>query len=102
MRPPRDAAGRPISTASATCIALALPLAPSPPSRAADPYINECLAPLSIAGYIDYRVYADWYYGYTFNYTRQVNGPHCLIWSRPVDSYPLILNLSAFIEFSPK
>jgi hypothetical protein len=24
-----------------------------------------------------------------FNYTREKNGPHCLIWSRPVDSYTL-------------
>ena len=28
--------------------------------------------------------------------------PEALIWSRPVDSYPLFLNLSAFLEFSPK
>lgn len=41
------------------------------------------------------------YYGGTFNHTRTIN-PEALIWSRPVDSYPLFLNLSAFLEFSPK
>lgn len=30
----------------------------------------------------------DLYYGGTFNFTRAVNGQHCLIWSRPVDGYP--------------
>ena len=66
-----------------------------------DPYIVELLTPISAAGYVTYRDYADWYYGHTFNYTRAVNGDHCLIWSRPVDSYPIGLNLSAFLTFSP-
>lgn len=42
------------------------------------------------------------YYGHSFNHTRAVAGPHALIWSRPVDSYPLLLNISAFLTFSPR
>lgn len=43
------------------------------------------------------------YYGHFFNYSRAVNGDHCLIWSRPVDAYPVLqsLNISAFLRFSP-
>lgn len=68
-----------------------------------DPYIIELVTPIGYSGYLTAREYSDAYYGHTFNYTRQVNGAHCLVWSRPVDSYPIsILNLSAFLEFSPK
>lgn len=41
-------------------------------------------------------------YGHFFNHTRAVRGPSALIWSRPVDSYPIALNISAFLTFSPK
>ena len=34
-------------------------------------------------------VQQDYYYGGTFNFTRATNGPHCLVWSRPVDGYPV-------------
>ena len=30
-----------------------------------------------------------------------MRGPSALIWSRPVDSYPIALNISAFLRFSP-
>ena len=30
-----------------------------------------------------------------------MRGPSALIWSRPVDSYPIALNVSAFLRFSP-
>jgi hypothetical protein len=69
-----------------------------------DPYLVEVLTPYSPGAdaYITLQQYQDQYYGHFFNYSRQVNGPHCLIWSRPVDSYPMFLNLSAYLEFSPK
>jgi alpha-glucosidase (family GH31 glycosyl hydrolase) len=71
-------------------------------SDGTDPYLVELITPISYQGDITLAEYQNWYYGHTFNYTRQRNGNHCIIWSRPVDSYPLILNLSAFLEFSPR
>lgn len=50
-----------------------------------DPYILEYIQPLGYGGKIDYRQYADMYYGDFFNYTRQKNGDDRLIMSRPVD-----------------
>ncbi len=76
-----------------------------------DPFIIEYLEPHGHKGnVITYRDYADAFYGMKrgvfanivctlyarvhagdfLNYTQQKNGPHCLIWSRPVDSFPLL------------
>ena len=96
-----------------------------------DPFIIEYLAPQSSRGPITYREYADLVYGHFFNYTREQvrrvdgcasfcraptgiiseltfsrglpqNGDHCLIMSRPVDSFSLIPDVaSAFLAFSP-
>ena len=122
-----------------------------PVITAADPYLVELLTPIAYTGYMtlsEYQVRViaigkmpsrttggiaasldthqqDLYYGGTFNFTRSVNGPHCLIWSRPVDGYPagildvevwskagpycrtrfMVLctpSLQAFLDFSPK
>jgi hypothetical protein len=95
----------------------------------ADPYLIELLDPRGYGGPLTLQQYQDMYYGGMFNHTRQasgapwdgqrrrsplhlarastprahaqVNGDHALIWSRPVDSYPIFLNLSAFLTFSP-
>ena len=74
---------------------------PTPRTAGTDPFIIELITPRGKDGYITYDQYREWYYGGTFNHTRSINA-EALIWSRPVDSYPLILNLSAFLEFSPK
>jgi hypothetical protein len=66
-----------------------------------DPFIAEYLFPISAKGPVDYRQYADAYYGNFFNYSRSVN-PDALIMSRPVDSYELIAGVSAFLNFSPR
>jgi hypothetical protein len=66
-----------------------------------DPYIIEYLTPISAAGYTSLQQYQNWYYGHTFNYTQATNGPDTLIMSRPVDSYPVAFNISAFLRFSP-
>jgi hypothetical protein len=102
-----------------------------------DPYIIELITPQGYEGYITYQVYrrllclamrkryllqqyTNQYYGHFFNYTRLAN-PHALIWSRPVDGYPIAFNITvrvvaqyrqyrlyltrlmqAFLEFSPK
>ena len=67
----------------------------------AEPYMIELLFPQSFGGPITFQEYTNWYYGPTFNYTRSHN-PEALIMSRPVDSYPIGFNLSAFLAFSPK
>jgi hypothetical protein len=67
-----------------------------------DPFLIEVLGPTSAAGPITLPQYQNWTYGHFFNHTRDVRGPSALIWSRPVDSYPVILNISAFLTFSPK
>ena len=90
-----------------------------------DPFIIEYIVPHGYdGGVITYRDYADAYYrkciclgdgfvrsvpstrrfsGDFFNYTRSRNGPHCLIWSRPVDSYQIddIAGLFAFASTFP-
>lgn len=66
-----------------------------------DPFIMEYITPFSDAGPITYREYADAYYGSFFNYSRSKN-PDALIMSRPVDSYPIIGDLSAYLQFSPR
>ncbi len=84
-----------------------------------DPYIAEYLGPRSWntsvgkeGGFVTLQEYQNQYYGHFFNYTRAFNGDDGLIWSRPVDSYPIIHNdpksdtstegLSAYLTFSPK
>lgn len=68
-----------------------------------DPYIIEYLVPHGASGIVTYQEYSNDYYGHFFNYTQQVNGDHCLIMSRPVDSYQLLDNsIGVYIEFSPK
>lgn len=71
-----------------------------------DPYLAELVTPRSPGlngSTITLRQYQDQVYGHFFNYTRQVNGDHCMIWSRPVDSYPIgiLKNDSFFLTFSP-
>ena len=85
-----------------------------------DPYVLEYLAPRSWNtsachdGVYSYRDYADAYYGHFFNYTYAYTGGDSIIWSRPVDSYPLLSwpgpgnasdssteGISAYLHFSP-
>jgi len=67
-----------------------------------DPFILEVLGPTSAAGPVTLQQYQNWTYGHFFNHTRRVRGPSALIWSRPVDSYPVVANVSAFLTFSPR
>lgn len=55
-----------------------------------DPFIIEYLAPEGSSGPVTYREYATDYYRHFFEYARAQNGEHCLIMSRPVDSYNVI------------
>ena len=66
-----------------------------------DPYIIELLEPKGFAGALSFAQYSDFYYGHSLNFSRSIV-PDALIWSRPVDSFPLALNISAFLEYSPK
>ncbi len=66
-----------------------------------DPFVAEIPGPRSMAGHVTLAMYQNWTYGHFFNFTRQVRGPGALIWSRPVDSYPVALNISAFLRYSP-
>jgi hypothetical protein len=65
-----------------------------------DPYIIELLGAHGFGGNITYPQYANYYYGHTLNFTRSIQ-PDALIWSRPVDSFPLFLNISAYLPYSP-
>jgi len=68
-----------------------------------DPFIMEYLVPHGYSGVLTYRDYADAYYGHFFDYTRQQNGEHCLIMSRPVDSYNVLgSDVQAYLNFSPR
>jgi hypothetical protein len=66
-----------------------------------DPYIIELIEPRGLNGPLTFAQYSDYYYGHTLNFTRSIN-PEALIWSRPVDSFPLFLNISAYLNYSPK
>jgi len=66
-----------------------------------DPFIAEYLLPHGDGGVVTYRDYADAYYGSFFNYSRSRN-PDALIMSRPVDSYPVVDGVSAFLQFAPR
>ena len=66
-----------------------------------DPYIIELIEPRGAGGALTFAQYSDYYYGHTLNFSRSIV-PDALIWSRPVDSFPLGLNISAFLEYSPK
>jgi alpha-glucosidase (family GH31 glycosyl hydrolase) len=66
-----------------------------------DPYIIELLEPRGFSGALSFAQYSDYYYGHSLNFSRSIV-PDALIWSRPVDSFPLALNISAFLEYSPK
>ena len=66
-----------------------------------DPYIIELINPRGLNGPLTFAEYSSYYYGHTFNFTRKVNR-EALIWSRPVDSFPLFLNISAFLKYSPQ
>jgi alpha-glucosidase (family GH31 glycosyl hydrolase) len=65
-----------------------------------DPYIIELIEPRGLNGPITFEEYSSYYYGHTLNFTRTIN-PEALIWSRPVDSFPLFLNISAYLKYSP-
>jgi alpha-glucosidase (family GH31 glycosyl hydrolase) len=73
-----------------------------------DPYLAELVTPRSPGlnySYITLKEYQNQTYGHFFNYTRQVNGDHCMIWSRPVDSYSIGGSNATdnfFLTFSPK
>ena len=67
----------------------------------AEPYMLELITPRGINGPITMSEYQDGYYGGAFNHSRLRNS-EALIWSRPVDSYPIAFNLSAYLTFSPK
>ena len=68
-----------------------------------DPYIIELLDPRGASGPLTFAAYSNYYYGHTLNFSRSLV-PDALIWSRPVDSFPISkgLNISAFLEYSPK
>ena len=69
-----------------------------------DPYIIELLDPRGSGGVpLTFAEYSSFYYGHTLNFSRSLV-PDALIWSRPVDSFPIskALNLSAFLEYSPR
>lgn len=67
-----------------------------------DPYVIELITPRGADGsYFTFQQYSNWYYGHTLNFTRTVT-PDALIWARPVDAFPLALNISAFLEYAPK
>lgn len=55
------------------------------------------------AGLVNYREYADNYYGDFLDYTRAVRGRHALIMSRPVDSQQVkLLGAELVMSFSPR
>jgi hypothetical protein len=67
-----------------------------------DPYVIELITPRGSNGAeISYQTYADWYYNHSLYFTRTLK-PDALIWSRPVDAFPVALNISAFLAYSPK
>ena len=69
-----------------------------------DPYIIELLDPRGSGGApLTFAEYSSYYYGHSLNFSRSLV-PDALIWSRPVDSFPVskALNLSAFLEYSPR
>ena len=67
-----------------------------------DPYVIELLTPRgSNNATITFADYSAWYYNHSLYFTRTLK-PDALIWSRPVDAFPLALNISAFLEYSPK
>ena len=69
-----------------------------------DPLVLELGAPRGSDGrFITYPEYSHFYYNHTLYYTRSLK-PDALIWSRPVDAFPVDkeLNLSAFLSYSPK
>ena len=67
-----------------------------------DPYIIELLDPRGAGGVpLTFEAYSSFYYGHSLNFSRTIV-PDALIWSRPVDSFPIALNLSAFLEYSPR
>lgn len=66
-----------------------------------DPFIMEYVTPFSHGGPITYRQYADDYYGSFFNYSRAKNN-EALIMARPVDSYPIIGDVSVYLNFAPR
>jgi hypothetical protein len=67
-----------------------------------DPYVIELITPRGSNGAeITYQAYADWYYNHSLYFTRTLK-PDALIWSRPVDAFPIALNISAFLTYSPK
>lgn len=65
-----------------------------------DPYIIELVLPQGFSGPLTYQEYSNFYYGHSLNFTRTVN-PEALIWARPVDGFPLALNLTAFLSYAP-
>jgi hypothetical protein len=66
-----------------------------------DPYVIELLFPQGATGPFTYQDYSNFYYGHSLNFTRTIN-PEALIWGRPVDGFPLALNLTAFLAYAPK
>lgn len=66
-----------------------------------DPYIIELLLPQGASGPLTYQDYSNFYYGHSLNFTRTRN-PEALIWGRPVDGFPLALNLTAFLSYAPR
>jgi alpha-D-xyloside xylohydrolase len=67
-----------------------------------DPYIIELVTPRGSNNEpITFADYSAWYYNHSLFFTRTLK-PDALIWSRPVDAFPITPNVSAFLEYSPK